>query len=95
MLMSLTILIREYLKRLKFYNQRVWTCKVSGTSNLTYEEALACEERAAEKAQQLPKELIAPVLQMIQHCTLNSTDLVEKVYSNLLLDLFEGQKVKC
>jgi hypothetical protein len=40
---------------------------VSGKSNLTYEEALACEQRAAEKAQQLPKELIAPVLQMIQH----------------------------
>ncbi|GJN02878.1 hypothetical protein PR202_ga20267 [Eleusine coracana subsp. coracana] len=34
---------------------------------MTYTEALACEKRAAEKAQQLPAELIAPVLQTIQH----------------------------
>ena len=40
---------------------------MSGKTNLTYEEALACEHRAAAKAQQLPKEFIAPVLRMIQH----------------------------
>lgn len=39
---------------------------MSGKSNLTYEEALVCEKQAAVKAQQLPKELIAPVLRMIQ-----------------------------
>ncbi|TVU14415.1 hypothetical protein EJB05_37882, partial [Eragrostis curvula] len=81
---------QEYRKRLKLYRQKFWTCKVSGKSNLTFEEALICEQRAAEKAQQLPKEFIAPVLRMIQHSTLNLTDLVEKVYSSLLLDIFEG-----
>ncbi|XP_062185059.1 uncharacterized protein LOC133888732 [Phragmites australis] len=81
---------QEYLNRLNLYRQRVWTCKLSGKSNLTYEEALVWEQRAAEKAQQLPKELMAPVLRMIQYSTLNLTDLVNKVYSSLLLDLFEG-----
>uniref|UniRef100_A0A0A9D0T1 DDT domain-containing protein n=1 Tax=Arundo donax TaxID=35708 RepID=A0A0A9D0T1_ARUDO len=81
---------QEYLNRLNFYRQRVWTCKVSGKTNLTYEEALVWEQRAAEKAQQLPKELIVPVLRMIQYSTLNLTDLVNKVYSNLLLGLYEG-----
>ncbi|KAK3142550.1 hypothetical protein QOZ80_4BG0348030 [Eleusine coracana subsp. coracana] len=81
---------QEYQERLNFYNQKVWTCKVSGKSNMTYTEALACEKRAAEKAQQLPEELIAPVLQTIQHSTLRLTDLVEKVYSNLLLEISEG-----
>ncbi|OQU81625.1 hypothetical protein SORBI_3006G087800 [Sorghum bicolor] len=33
---------------------------------------------------------MAPVLRMIQHSTLSLTDLVDKVYSSLVLDLFEG-----
>ncbi|RLM65315.1 hypothetical protein C2845_PM16G08200 [Panicum miliaceum] len=82
---------QEYLNRLNLYRQKVWTCEVSGKSNLTYEEALVCEKQAAVKAQQLPKELIAPVLRMIQqYRTLSFTDLLEKVYSSLQLDPFEG-----
>ncbi|XP_066345771.1 uncharacterized protein [Miscanthus floridulus] len=81
---------QEYLNRLDLYRQNVWTCKVSGKSKLTYKEALVCEQQAAAKAEQLPKELMAPVLRMIQHSTLSLTDLVNKVYSSLLLDLFEG-----
>lgn len=40
---------------------------MSGKSNLTYEEALVSEQRTAEKAQQLPRELMPPVLHMIQY----------------------------
>ncbi|OEL18747.1 hypothetical protein BAE44_0020233 [Dichanthelium oligosanthes] len=55
---------QEYLNRLNLYRQKVWTCEVSGKSNLTYEEALVC--------------------------TLSLTDLLEKVYRSLLLDVSEG-----
>lgn len=58
--------IREYLNRINLYRQRVWTCKVTGKANLTYEEALVSERRANEKVQQFPKELTVPVLHMIQ-----------------------------
>ncbi|KAI4962512.1 hypothetical protein ZWY2020_031033, partial [Hordeum vulgare] len=81
---------QEYLNRLNLYRKRVWTCNVSGKSNLTYEEALVSEQRAAEKAQQLPRELMSPVLQMIQYSTLNLTDLVNKIYGSLQENLFEG-----
>lgn len=81
---------QEYLNRLNLYRKRVWTCKVSGKSNLTYEEALVSEQRAAEKAQQLPRELMSPVLQMIQYSTLSLTDLVNKIYGSLQENLFEG-----
>lgn len=81
---------QEYLNRLNLYRKRVWTCKVSGKSNLTYEEALVSEQRAAEKAQQLPRELMSPVLQMVQYSTLSLTDLVNKIYGCLQEDLFEG-----
>ncbi|CAK9161959.1 unnamed protein product [Ilex paraguariensis] len=56
----------EYLNRINLYRQRVWTCKVTGKGNLTYEEALVCERRATEMVQQFPKELVAPVLHDVQ-----------------------------
>ncbi|XP_073003097.1 uncharacterized protein [Typha latifolia] len=85
---------QEYLKRLNLYRQRVWTCKVTGKSNLTYEEALVSERRAAEKVQQLPKELTSPVLRMIQYSTLNLNELVNKIYVKLQEDLFEGSELQ-
>lgn len=42
-------------------------CKVTGKTNLTYEEAMVSEKRATEKVQQIPKELIAPALRIIQY----------------------------
>lgn len=57
---------RDYLKRVNLYRQRVWRCKVTGKSNLTYEEALVSEHRATENVQQFPKDLMPRVLHMIQ-----------------------------
>jgi len=61
------ITAREYLKRISLYRQRLWTCKVTGKSNLTYEEALISEQRAAEKVQMFPEEFIEPVLRTLQY----------------------------
>lgn len=58
---------REYLKRINLYRQRVWTCKVTCKTNLTYEEALVSEQRATEKIQHFPEELMAPVLHLVQY----------------------------
>ncbi|KAK3029666.1 hypothetical protein RJ639_038947 [Escallonia herrerae] len=62
----------EYLNRINLYRQRVWTCKVSAKCNLTYEEALVSEKRAAEKVQQFPKELVVPVLRDVQFNCINT-----------------------
>ncbi|XP_078172356.1 DDT domain-containing protein isoform X2 [Carex rostrata] len=84
---------QEYLKRLNLYRQRIWTCKVTGKSNLTYEEALVSEHRAYEKVQQFPKELVGPVLHMIQYSTLNLSDLVDKIWTKMQEDTFEGSEM--
>ncbi|RZC54089.1 hypothetical protein C5167_012949 [Papaver somniferum] len=59
-----------------FKDYQIWTCKVTGKANLTYEEALVSEQHAAEKVQQFPKELMAPVLHIIQFSTLTLRDLL-------------------
>ncbi|KAG8058996.1 hypothetical protein GUJ93_ZPchr0002g25523 [Zizania palustris] len=81
---------KDYINRLNLYRQRVWTCKISGKSNLTFEEALVSEHHAVAKAQKLPTELMAPVLRMIQYSTLGLYELVNKIYDVLQEDVFEG-----
>ncbi|KAK6923317.1 WSTF/Acf1/Cbp146 [Dillenia turbinata] len=84
---------REYLKRINPYRQRVWTCKVSGKTNLTYEEALVSERRASEKVQQFPKDLILPVLQTVQFSMLSLRDLVSTITAKLQECLLEGAEL--
>lgn len=81
---------QQYVKRLNLYRQRVWTCKVSGKSNLTFEEALVSEHQAMEKAQNLPTELMGHVLRMTQYSTIGLIELVNKIYVSLQEDVFEG-----
>ncbi|KAK6923684.1 DDT domain [Dillenia turbinata] len=84
---------REYLNRINLYRQRVWTCKVSGKTNLTYEEALVSERRASEKVQQFPKDLILPVLQTVQFSMLSLRDLVSTITAKLQECLSEGAEL--
>lgn len=81
---------REYLNRINLYRQRFWTCKITGKTNLTYEEALVSEQLATQKAQLFPKELVAPVLHMVQFSTLKFADLVNSICKKLQERLLEG-----
>lgn len=69
----------EYLKKLNLYCQRLWTCKVTGKTNLTYEEALTSEHQATEKVQQFPKEYKGPVLKLVQFSVLRLDELVNTI----------------
>ncbi|KAK9162101.1 hypothetical protein Syun_003003 [Stephania yunnanensis] len=84
---------KEYLNRINLYRHRVWTCKFTGKTNLTYEEALVSEQRATEKIQQFPEELVAPVLHMIQFSTLRLMDLVNTISKKLQENLAEGAEL--
>ncbi|KAI5335833.1 hypothetical protein L3X38_025967 [Prunus dulcis] len=83
----------EYLNRINLYRQRVWMCKVSGKTNLTYEEALLSEERATEKVHQFPKELMEPALQIIQYSMLSLKDLSDMVAEKLQERLYVGAEI--
>lgn len=83
----------EYLSRINLYRQRVWTCKVTAKTNLTYEEALVSEKRATEKVQQFPKELVAPVLRDVQFSMLTLKDLVNKIATKLQENVSEGTEL--
>ncbi|PIA47207.1 hypothetical protein AQUCO_01400117v1, partial [Aquilegia coerulea] len=84
---------QEYLNRVNLYRQRLWTCKITGKSNLTYEEALVSEQLATERVQQFPKELVASVLHMVQFSTLKLIDLVNGICKKLQERLSEGDQL--
>ncbi|KAI5081067.1 hypothetical protein GOP47_0004250 [Adiantum capillus-veneris] len=85
----------EYLKHINLYKQRVWTCKVTGKSNLTYEEALESECKATEKVQQFPREFIGPVLQLVQFSMLRLEDLVSAILKAFKDQFVPGEEVLC
>ncbi|CAK9215864.1 unnamed protein product [Sphagnum troendelagicum] len=83
----------EYLSCMKLYQRRVWTCKVSGKFNLTYEEAIVSEHKANEKVQQFPKEFMGPVLHMVQFCPLRIDELVDSLYKDFKERFVVGEVV--
>ncbi|CAN4105527.1 unnamed protein product [Withania somnifera] len=83
----------EYLRRINLYRHRVWTCKLTGKSYLTYEEALVSEKKAAEEVQKFPEELVAPVLRDVQFSMLSLKDLGDAVAQKLQGYLSEGSEL--
>ncbi|KAF1888018.1 hypothetical protein Lal_00024030 [Lupinus albus] len=83
----------EYLNHLNLYRQRIWMCKVSGKTSLTYEEALVSEQHATEKVKQFPKELMTPALNIIQYSMLPLKDLADSINDKLLGHLYVGAEL--
>ncbi|CAN0865094.1 DDT domain-containing protein DDB_G0282237 [Linum grandiflorum] len=84
---------REYVNRMDFYRQRIWTCKISGKANLTYEEALVSEKLAGEKVQEIPKELVEPALRVVQFSMLSLKNLAKTISEKLKEYKFVGDEL--
>ncbi|KAA3464431.1 DDT domain-containing protein isoform X2 [Gossypium australe] len=79
--------LKEYLNRINLYRQRVWMCKSTGKSNLTYEEAMVTEKHAIIKVQQLPNDLVAPALRIIQFNIFSRLELSRLLHDILYVPL--------
>ncbi|KAJ7528779.1 hypothetical protein O6H91_15G019500 [Diphasiastrum complanatum] len=82
----------EYLKRLNLYRQRVWTCRVTGKTNLTYEKALVSEHKAAQRVS-FPKEFMGPVLHIVQFSELGIDKLVDHICKVFKEQFVVGEEV--
>lgn len=71
----------DYLEKMALYRQKSWSCKYSGKSGLTYEQALVCEEENVQKLKEFPACYEKPVLRLVHHNTLRLDDLVSKIYN--------------
>ncbi|XP_076268228.1 ATP-dependent chromatin assembly factor large subunit isoform X2 [Rhynchophorus ferrugineus] len=62
----------EFSERMFLCNSMVWTCSMTGKSNLTYLEALESEENAKQCLKEFPNELKIPILYLAHLTKRNS-----------------------
>lgn len=85
----------EYLERLDFYTRHYFTCEITGTSCLTFFEALSSEETQFQYVEErFPFKLREPIARFLHFNKIRRLDLlVEKVYSRFKNDFFPGEVV--
>ncbi|XP_047247790.1 tyrosine-protein kinase BAZ1B isoform X1 [Girardinichthys multiradiatus] len=75
----------EYEARLQRYNERIWTCKSTGSLQLTHKEAWEEEQEVTELLQEeYPLWFEKPVLEMVHHNTVSLDKLVEMAWVEIL-----------
>ncbi|CDO92110.1 unnamed protein product [Kluyveromyces dobzhanskii CBS 2104] len=85
----------EFLTRLDFYRRHYFTCEITGTSCLTFFEALNSEEEQFQYVEKMfPLKLREPVAKFIHFNEIRRLDmLVEQVYAKFKNDYFPGETV--
>uniref|UniRef100_A0A673JPF7 Tyrosine-protein kinase BAZ1B n=1 Tax=Sinocyclocheilus rhinocerous TaxID=307959 RepID=A0A673JPF7_9TELE len=75
----------EYEARLRRYAERIWTCKSTGSSQLTHKEAWEEEQEVTELLQEeYPVWFEKPVLEIVHHNTVSLDKLVDLVWLEIL-----------
>ncbi|KAK1785309.1 hypothetical protein P4O66_018706 [Electrophorus voltai] len=84
-LLSLTDALREYDVRMQRYSERIWTCKSTGSSQLTHMEAWEEEQEVTELLQEeYPVWFEKPVLEIVHHNTVSLDKLVDLAWVEIL-----------
>ncbi|XP_056229915.1 tyrosine-protein kinase BAZ1B isoform X2 [Seriola aureovittata] len=83
----------EYEARLQRYDERIWTCKSTGSSQLTHKEAWEEEQEVTELLQEeYPQWFEKPVLEMVHHNTVSLDKLVEMAWVEILTKYAVGEE---
>ncbi|XP_030007465.1 tyrosine-protein kinase BAZ1B isoform X2 [Sphaeramia orbicularis] len=83
----------EYEARLQRYSERIWTCKSTGSSQLTHKEAWEEEQEVTELLEEeYPQWFEKPVLEMVHHNTVSLDKLVEMAWLEILTKYAVGEE---
>jgi hypothetical protein len=83
----------DYLERLDFYRQRIFTCRSSGRGHLTYEEALTSEFKSSMLNKQFPDVYVEPLLRKLHGLQLDVDDAIVEIQNYLNTHYFVGENV--
>ncbi|XP_041920325.1 tyrosine-protein kinase BAZ1B isoform X2 [Alosa sapidissima] len=83
----------EYEARLQKYGERIWTCKSTGSNQLTHKEAWEEEQEVTELLQEeYPSWFEKPVLEIVHHNTVSLDKLVDLVWVEILTKYAVGEE---
>lgn len=84
----------EFEKRKDLYNQTMWTCRATGHTGLTHEEACKSEQTVMEQLRtQFPKCFEKEVLTLVHHNTISLETIVDKAWWKINQQFLIGEKV--
>ncbi|XP_055899439.1 tyrosine-protein kinase BAZ1B-like [Biomphalaria glabrata] len=84
----------EYEKRKSLYEQKIWTCRATGHTNLSHEEACNSEKTVMKQlGDQFPKCFEKDILEIVHHNTVSLENLVDKAWLKLQQQFIVGEKV--
>lgn len=83
----------DYIDRVMLYQEKIWSCALSGKSNLSYKEALSSERDCYIMVNKLPKDFVHVALHLIQGSSDNLDRLADRVYNLQKKHFFEDQIV--
>ncbi|XP_067866303.1 tyrosine-protein kinase BAZ1B isoform X2 [Heterodontus francisci] len=82
----------EYESRLSRYAERIWTCKSTGSNQLTHKEAWEEEQEVTELLkEEYPVWFEKPVLELVHHNTLSLDKLVDKTWMEIMTKFAIGE----
>ncbi|XP_034941274.1 bromodomain adjacent to zinc finger domain protein 1A isoform X2 [Chelonus insularis] len=85
----------EYCERIILCNSTIWSCSITGKTNMTYEEAVACEENAKKILKEFPMELRTPILYLATKTKRTSfSEMIEDIYQFARDRYFVGEMVE-
>ncbi|XP_053562293.1 tyrosine-protein kinase BAZ1B [Bombina bombina] len=83
----------EYEARLERYAERVWTCKSTGSLQLTHKEAWDEEQEVAELLkEEFPVWYEKQVLEIVHHNTISLDKLVDQAWMEIMTKLSVGEE---
>ncbi|XP_030041890.1 tyrosine-protein kinase BAZ1B [Microcaecilia unicolor] len=78
-------MFREYEARLEKYGERIWTCKSTGSNQLTHKEAWDEEQEVAELLkEEFPAWYEKLVLEIVHHNTISLDKLVDQAWLEIM-----------
>ncbi|XP_067206376.1 bromodomain adjacent to zinc finger domain protein 1A isoform X2 [Linepithema humile] len=85
----------EFCERIILCNSLIWSCSITGRTNMTFEEALQCEENAKRSLKEFPMELRIPILYLASKTFRSSfNEMIEDVYQFARDRYFVGEMVE-
>ncbi|XP_043271463.1 bromodomain adjacent to zinc finger domain protein 1A isoform X2 [Venturia canescens] len=85
----------EFCERIILCNSTIWSCSITGKTNMTFEEALVCEENAKKSLKEFPMELRIPILYLANRtCRTSFNEMIEDVYQFARDRFFVGEMVE-
>ncbi|XP_057338788.1 bromodomain adjacent to zinc finger domain protein 1A isoform X5 [Microplitis mediator] len=85
----------EYCERIILCNSTIWSCSITGKTNMTYEEAFACEENAKKSLKEFPMELRTPILYLASKTNRTSfSEMTDDVFQYARDRYFVGEMVE-